>query len=178
MKVVFLDVDGVLNAGRRVTRGTLGFNLIDWVLPHPLHHINAIARITGAKFVISSCWRVGRTLKELRQMFAEVGFMGDIIGKTEQGPCAWHKARGFEECYQGHRGAEIADWIRNHHAVYAGQPEQVVEAYAILDDDSDMGGEREHFVQTAYDRGLTRKERDKVVEILGKLDAQDPVRQG
>lgn len=178
MKVVFLDVDGVLNAGRRVTKGTQGFNLPDWVLPHAVHHINAIARITGAKFVISSTWRIGHTIPELRQMFAEAGIMGDIIGKTEQGPCNWHHDAGFPECYQDHRGSEIKDWLRNHALVYADQPEQQVTAYAVLDDDGDMASVRDHYVKTAYDRGLTRKERDKVVEILGKLDAQDPVRQG
>jgi hypothetical protein len=157
MKVLFLDVDGVLNACRRVTKGTKGFELIDWVLPGPIAHVNRICRVTGAKIVISSTWRVGKTVEELRLMFGGVGVLGDVIDKTESGPCIWHIQKGFDQCYEGHRGAEIAEWLSRH-------PE--VTSYAILDDDGDMGEVRARFVQTVGDRGLVRAQCDRVIELL------------
>jgi hypothetical protein len=163
MKVVFLDVDGVLNAGRRVNKGTMGFELIDWALPHAIVHINRITRVTGAKLVISSTWRIGKTIKELRQMFAEVGIEGDIVGKTERGPCSWHVNRGYPNCAEGHRGGEIADWLRNYKAING----EDIEAFVILDDDSDMGDLSDRHIKTAYDRGITRRECDRAIQMLG-----------
>ena len=109
MKVVFLDVDGVLNASRRVIEGTQGFELKDWVLPKAVEHLNRITDATGASLVISSTWRIGKMLSDLRGMFKGVGCNAPVIGKTERGPCSWHKDAGFPECYQAHHGYEIHD---------------------------------------------------------------------
>lgn len=169
MKVVFLDVDGVLNAGRRVVPGTKGFKLKDWVLPHPIQHINRITRATGAKLVISSTWRIGKTIWELREMFAGVGIEAEIVGKTENGPCQWHRTLGYPECSTGHRGAEIHDWLRTYNAVnfMAGEVDYAVESFVILDDDTDLEPYRPQHVKTAYDRGLNRRECDRAIQMLG-----------
>ena len=160
MKVVFLDVDGVLNASMRVNRGTKGFNLIDWVLPGPVAHVNRICRETGAKLVISSTWRQDKTVPELQQMFAEAGIMGDIIDKTEVGPCIWHIQKGFDDCWQDHRGAEIKEWLDRH-------PE--VTSFVVLDDDSDMTEVKDRHVKTDLYRGLVRKQCDRAIELLNDV---------
>jgi len=168
MKVIFLDVDGVLNAGRRVNPGTKGFELVDWAIPKAVEHLNRITAATGAKLVISSTWRIGKTVKELREMFAGVGVRAEIIGKTESGPCKWHRDLGYPNCSDGHRGGEIWDWLRNYDAVnyHAGEVEYAIESFVILDDDSDLEPYRPQHVHTAGDRGLTRR---KVNEAIRKL---------
>ncbi len=171
MKVVFLDVDGVLNAGCRVVPGTKGFELQDWVIPKAIEHLNRITDRTGAKLVISSTWRIGKTVKELREMFAGVGVKAEILGKTEKGPCSWHRDAGFPECYQAHRGYEIQDWLRNYKQIcdlglsaYGRDP---VESFVILDDDSDMDPHRDKHVHTDLYRGLTRRKVEEAIRVLG-----------
>ncbi len=164
MKVIFLDVDGVLNAGRCNNKQDQTFKLKNWVLPHPIQHLNRIAKVTGAKFVLSSTWRIGKLLPELREMFKEVGFEGELIGTTPNGPCSWHRDRGYLQCETGHRGAEIADWLRNHRAVYGN--EQVVESFVIIDDSSDMGDLMDRLVHTCWYKGMVRRDADKVIRML------------
>lgn len=160
MKVVFLDVDGVLNASRRVVEGTKGFQLKDWVIPKAVEHLNRITDATDGKLVISSTWRIGKTISELRVMFAEVGCHAPVIGKTAHGPCSWHAKAGYPECSVAHRGFEIQEWLDN-------CPEQV-ESFVILDDDSDLEPNLDHWVHTDLYRGLTRRNVEKAIRILGR----------
>jgi hypothetical protein len=163
MKVIFLDVDGVLNASRRVTPHTQGFELSDWVIPRCINQLNRIVRETKAAIVISSTWRIGKNIKELREMFDGVGVVGDVIGKTERGPCSWHNDLGYPMCSDGHRGAEIHDWLENRKRLvdYA-----QVDGFVILDDDSDLEPYRDHHVRTDLYRGLIRRHVDQAVRIL------------
>ncbi len=153
MRVIFLDVDGVLNANRPVGEDHQ-FVLKNWVLPHTVRHVNRIAAETGAVVCVSSTWRIGRELEDLKLDFAGVGLAAEIVGKTASGPCSWHPGL---ECSQGHRGAEIAHWLAEH-------PE--VESYVILDDSSDMGPLLDRLVRTAWYKGLIRREVGKAVGIL------------
>lgn len=165
MKVVFLDVDGVLNAGRKVVvPGSDGFHLPDWTLPKAIEHLNRITDATGANLVISSTWRIGKFLHQLREMFAGVGVTAPIIGKTENGPCQWHVVQGYPECSQAHRGFEIHDWIRRHQLR---NDVERVEGFVILDDSSDMAPYHDRHVHTAADRGLTRRHVNQAIKMLG-----------
>ena len=161
MKIIFLDVDGVLNAGMRVREGTLGFEIQDWVLPKAVEHLNRITDATGAKLVISSTWRLGKTLSELKEMFARVGVTGEVISKTERGECSWHHRLGAKECYQGHRGAEIHDWLTQ-----KVPPGERVESFVILDDSSDMLPYHDRHVHTDLYIGLSRRKANAAIKLL------------
>lgn len=136
MKIIFLDVDGVLNSLELVyLRDADSGN-------HPLHDIddrnvkflNLVVQESGAKIVISSSWRKLYRLEEIAAMLKEKGLVGDdvVIDRTISG--------------SGYRGEEIQEWLDRH-------PE--VSHYVILDDDSDMlPSQVKHFVKTPRLSGL------------------------
>lgn len=159
MKVIFLDVDGVLNQSRPIG-DDYEFYLPNWVLPKAMEHLNIIIEQTGAKVVVSSTWRIGKKVVELREMFAEAGLKGDIIDKTDQLGCAAHDPL---PCHAAHRGSEIADWLRQRE-----EDRGDVESFIILDDDSDMHPHKDRHVHTDLYRGLTRRKRDEAIKMLGR----------
>lgn len=156
MKVLFLDVDGVLNSNRHlpdcIGRGGVGMATA---------HISQLARVlleTGAQVVVSSTWRLGGIGPGSR-FHRELSFHGDagefvlsrVIDRTVDGWTEFKKT--------SIRGAEIQHWLDAH-------PE--VESSVILDDDSDMGPVMHRLVQTSADEGLTAELADSAIEMLGR----------
>ena len=127
MKIIFLDIEGVLNSSKTVERwhGSIG---IDAALAR---RFAGLQRSTGASVVLSSTWRLSRTWKSTMRKNGIVG----IIDKTPDLPGRL-------------RGQEIEAWLGDH-------PE--VEVYAILDDDSDMLPHQPHFKTSFFRGGLTEK---------------------
>lgn len=108
VKVVFLDIDGVL-----VTYGddAVYYNGTDM----PFHRscvecINILVAKTGCKIVISSAWRLTQRLS-LPVIFREEGVVGEIIGVTPS---------------LGNRGQEIAAWLTG--------ASGLVTSFVIIDD--------------------------------------------
>ena len=151
MKIIFLDMDGVINPMNEyyehleATKGEfgLGADRLRYVNPRCSALLNEITDKTGAKLVLSSCWRVGRDLDELQAEFIRKGITGELIGKTP---------RTGER-----RGVEIQYWLDDN-------PE--VSQFIILDDDSDMEHLMSHLVRTDTEEGLTRKETDEAIRRL------------
>lgn len=148
-KVIFLDVDGVLNNldwakkmldedGTRVFRD----NLLE---RRALLLLKRLVDSTGAKIVVSSAWRrIPSAYK-------------DLLSQLEQ-----HGIQVFDQTpyVGGERGNDITAWFNRHPGRYT---------YAILDDDSDMGVHIDHLVQTNfYHRGLTGDHVERCVELLGR----------
>lgn len=131
MKVLFLDVDGVLNM-----YGSGGIYALN---RKRLQLLQKIIQETDAKIVLSSTWRI---LSEARRRLKNVlGYRGLSIHDVT--PQFGVKENG-ERFYRGH---EINDWLDRH-------PE--VTQYVILDDDGDMlDTQLRHFVQTDGKIGLT-----------------------
>jgi FMN phosphatase YigB (HAD superfamily) len=81
MKVIFLDIDGVLlPAGESVRL------------------LNDLIKQTGAKIVVSSCRRIRRDLAELRELLLAWGVEGVVLDKTPHLP-------------ESERGVEIQRWL-------------------------------------------------------------------
>lgn len=143
MKVLFLDIDGVVNSREMLLKEeklygipkTLGIyqELADLVID--------IVKQTGAKIVLSSYWRGTERLEQ-----QIVNTIGTFYDRTP---------------YLGTiRGKEIQAWLDNH----AG-----IEAYAILDDDSDMlDSQKDNFFQTTFEKGITREIADNIIKHLNK----------
>lgn len=131
MKVLFLDVDGVLNM--------IGSGGLYALNRKRLKLLQNIIEETGAQIVLTSTWRKDTyALKRLSKVLAYRGMK--IVDST---PVFWTDADG-NRYYRGH---EIQDWLNRH-------PE--VETYVILDDDSDMlDSQLRNFVQTDPKHGLT-----------------------
>jgi len=73
VKVIFLDIDGVLNGGWHKEHG------FDWALTRAIRNLNALVARTGAKVVISSAWRLEMNVEALRQVLAGWGAEVEII---------------------------------------------------------------------------------------------------
>lgn len=140
MKVIFLDVDGVLNSRQ-------DGNSINLRTDSHLRLLREIVKATDAKIVLSSSWRVGpsKAIRNLNNRLAEYGL--EIMDSTPLLPGS--------SC----RGGEICQWLSDNG--------QSVENFVILDDDADMLEFTDtNLVQTDSELGLQEKDVAKCIEIL------------
>jgi hypothetical protein len=147
MKIIFLDIDGVL-----VTRNSIKYQYINFpdetsirFSKKAVKNLNKLIRLTGAKIVISSTWRLFHSLEELQKIFVKQSIKGEIISTTsiERAP--------VEEDIP--RGQKIADWLEQNHDV---------KQYVIIDDDVQADCIQFHpfnCVETSYKRGLSPEDR-------------------
>ena len=168
MKVLFLDVDGVLNstetfARRRKAWETAKEADVNAVLDEyawPLGHLdkelvcnlNPIVEQTKCSIVLSSSWRLVCQLENFRQWVSQKGFKypDTIIDRTP------NLAMRSEDL---RRGTEIMAWMEIH---------QGITRYAILDDDG-FDIQPMHpktYVNTDGNEGLTLEKVEAVVKIL------------
>lgn len=124
MKIIFLDVDGVLNnqimyENRDDIIGTRGGK----VSQKCIARLNMLTEATNAKIVLSSTWRADEGVEEY---LTEAGIKGEIIGKT---PILRDRF--------SLRGNEIHAWIVENEQLI-GKPYHEYHSFVILDDDSDM----------------------------------------
>lgn len=154
MKVIFLDIDGVLNL---CYKGRDEYGAL--FHPHLVENLRKIIKETNAKIVISSTWRLSG-LSVMKEMWKKRELPGEIIGITP----SFMKEYGTTLC----RGKEIDSYLENH-------PE--IEKYVILDDDRDMEPHQmDNFVMTSGNRdhedcvdigyGLTRICSERAIKIL------------
>jgi hypothetical protein len=130
MKIIFLDIDGVLNHeafyGQRHDNLKKGIKIkhpYSEIDPACVEKLNVLCGETGAKVVISSTWRHSG-LDYCRDVLEFHGFKGEIIDITPSSPTRF-------------RGLEILDWIKTNKELI-GEPYYNFTEYVILDDDSDM----------------------------------------
>ena len=111
MKVIFLDVDGVLNSdeyiARTIKEKTLGiFADVD---TDKIRLLQQAIQATGANIVLSTSWRYSKRIGSLKELLGLYGIYTDST-----------------PCINQERGTEIRTWLNEH-------PE--VEDYVILDDE-------------------------------------------
>ena len=141
MKVIFLDVDGVLNSKQ-------DGNSVRLRTDSHLCLLREIVKATDAKIVLSSSWRRGpvKAFKNLRNRLAEYGL--EIMDST---PVLFDYS-----C----RGDEIRLWLDD--------KGQSVERFVTLDDAADMAEFTDiNLVQTDPQFGLQEKEALRCIEVLG-----------
>lgn len=153
MKVVFLDIDGVLNGtqnfGRpRTARGHGELNCwIDMIDPLCVTLLNALCSATHAQVVVSSSWRRALSVDELRTVLMAHGFTGQVIGRTQ------HHASGEP------REQQIRSWLAEH---------SEVTSFVILEDCEPMGRLWRHLVRTDPSTGLVSADVILAAQILNK----------
>lgn len=142
MKVIFLDVDGVLNTPKLIR--SFGFHHIDDIL---VALVARIVRETDARIVLSSTWRVNEKNRKLvEDALARHGLV--IFGCTP----VIRRSEGWTGDGWVRRHEEIQAWLRANEAV----------SFAIIDDweDAEIVGS---FFQTDEDLGLTVEIAEKVI---------------
>ena len=167
MKILFLDVDGVLNSlAYCATRGVPPVQLeaVDaWHLdPAAVLRLNELIEVTGAKVVLSSDWRMAPEKPGMVRTEAALRRRGATFRLHDATPVLTMKQRRdrFGAMWQGTytpRGFEIQCWLDEH-------PQ--VERIAIVDDEPEMEHLMDRLVLTDTAVGLTDEDCSKLVSLL------------
>ncbi len=173
MKVIFLDIDGVLNTIRHNGKmGKVGGHVLDTSrgTVHPynfdceaIQNLNHVTDTTGAKIVISSNWRYSfgtrSDLDVLRGYFKYCGVKGEIISRTPM-PHEMDESLIVEAIP---RGLEIQYWLdRNSRGNWT------VDGFVIVDDNADMDHLMDKLVRTDPVCGITEKDAKSMIEQLNQ----------
>jgi len=166
MKIIFLDIDGVLNVmmPERDKFGSL-FH------PHFVENLRRLINETGAKIVISSTWRFDG-LDAMIEMWQERNLPGEVIGITPDCQYIVNEIGKYEFYDQVQRGDEVKAWLE-----HAKSQNIIIDNYIIIDDDNDFLPEQmNNFVRTANNKhhedcidigyGLTKICSEKAIQIL------------
>lgn len=169
MRLLFLDIDGVLNSAEYVAsdrcRERGGIIGIDRAA---VPRLNAITDRTGAGIVVSSSWRIGKTVDRMGEILAAHGVTGEVVSCTPVLTRRYsdHPEDDTRVVVAQERGHEIQAWLDE----MTGPPAWLdVEAFAILDDSSDMAHLRDRLVRTTWERGLLDEHVERVVAMLGEV---------
>jgi len=143
MKVIFLDVDGVLNCETTIQRTAQGFIGVD---PEKVKLLKKIVKRTGAYIVLSSTWREeDYSLRSITKILEKAGMR--IYDCTPIMP-------------RQRRGVEVQAWLDEHPSVTR---------YVILDDIPEFYGDQlKWYIKTHfYDgTGLTDVHVEMAIELL------------
>ena len=155
MKVLFLDIDGVLNSEVFIRQrpddqdNDAWVNMLDSVAIERLNSI--LVTLPEVEVVLSSSWRSSGK-DEIQQALKEKGFRGTLLDVTPD----LSKKVGFLWTNE-HRGAEIDAWLKGR---------DDVDKFAILDDDSDMSPHMDRLVLTSWEFGLKREHVEEIIKML------------
>lgn len=170
MKVIFLDVDGVLNSmayfeelkkSGKILHSDEGYNDISEF------HLQMLAKIvekTGAKVVLCSTWRVLQE-PDKPELYTMYKYLEEELGRYKI------EIVDSTPIERMNRPKEIKTWLEKN----------PIESFVILDDDFSPKhyqefGLEEHLVQTRYfcwkvsEGGLQQEHVDKAIKILGGND--------
>lgn len=152
-KVIFLDVDGVLNifSDSYYTTRFREDGSIKHIEEHLVERLLWLMNKTGAVLCISSSWRGDMDDLQLQMEKSGFNLWDRVVGKTPS-------------FYNGGRGDEIAAWIANR---------TNIEKYVVLEDEiDDVCGKkcssipREFVVEVNMKTGITDDDVKKAIEIL------------
>jgi len=137
MKIIFLDIDGVLNDAPTILEKEN-----DLPAKNHLECLKQIVDATGAQIVLSSTWRLfPQSRNDVKNALRNVGL--EFVDRTKE----LHD-----------RDKEIREWLSRH-------PE--VESYVILDDENEFSNElAKHQVLTTFYEGLLPKHVPLAIDIL------------
>ena len=158
MKIIFLDIDGVLNCENAYKRGECNYIKWNWEDGTEDHHqsfcswsknwLNKLIDETDAKIVISSTWR-SSGIEFMKKVWELEEMHGEIIGITPN-------FRGDINGYTIPRGCEIDKWLEDNDFSHINWDKDYqlnymnksgIDNYIIIDDDADMlYGQRNHFI--------------------------------
>lgn len=166
MKIIFLDIDGVLNSDAYIVTDAY-FNEclaigvedpLDYEVvikahhlhldPKAIHLLNQLVADSGAQVVLSSTWRIRYSLDEMNAMLKLRGATFELTDKTPQ--------IRFSRVF---RGEEIRDYLK--------ALKEKPEAFVIIDDNDEFPKFQKQFVHTNEKVGLTQEHVDKALKILG-----------
>jgi hypothetical protein len=144
VRVIFLDLDGVLNSRPFVA----GLGATEWdrmIDRRAVARLNELVRRSGAKIVITSSWRCQLPLARVESILRDHGLVAQILGATPR--------------LRPSRGTEIQAWLD--------AAEDPPEAFVILDDVDDVDHLGTYLVLTTWEAGLQDEHVERALEHLG-----------
>lgn len=173
MKLLFLDIDGVLNSNVYMSSdeyltecNSLGVTPIGREVMDKAHHLhidpsaiqilNVLVERSEVKVILSSTWRLKYSLEEMNLMFQKRGATFQITGVTPA-RMSWRP-----------RGMDIAEYLSS-----LRKDGEVPEAFVILDDIDEFSLWKPYFVHISDDTGLTQEDVVSAFKILGVDDGQE-----
>lgn len=169
MKIIFLDIDGVLNNALDKDEHVINVerNGQEEYFPHSkrcVKLLNKLTKDTGAKIVVTSTWRLGETDQSMQEVLNLIGVTGEYIGMTS--------SVSYDNDYTL-RGNEILKWIQDHEP-FLGKMYYDYREYVILDDDTDMLlWQKDNYVNCDPEIGITDRVVCKAKSILLRLPCED-----
>ena len=164
-KIIFLDIDGVLNTESwyvQMTNETPKDKFGYAYDPQAVANLRKIVEETEADIVISSSWKC-MGLSQIEDMWKDRNLPGKIIGITPNSVSDELLIDAdIDSMELFHiRGEEIKEWLKKHG--------KRVCNYVIIDDmDNMLPGQQSHFVQTNPEMGITEDDAEKAIAILNK----------
>lgn len=160
MKILFLDIDGVLNSmnySKQVVRRSLIADETS-IDPQTVKILQSLLdEMSDLRIIISSTWRRFHSLDELKTILASYGLdSSKILGVTPK--------------LDTIRGEEIKSWL-NTQSLKSDYP---VHQFVILDDDADMGSLISHLIQTSHQIGLTTENITQIKDFFSKNPVSSP----
>ena len=166
-KVIFLDIDGVLNTkwwytqmDKNTPKDKYGYAFD----PNAVANLKKILDETGADIVISSSWKC-MGLSQLEEMWEERNLPGKIVGITPNSVSDELLLNAdIDNIELFHiRGTEIREWLRKN--------SKRVSHYVILDDmDNMLPEQQDHFVWIDPDIGITDGNAAQAIMTLNHLE--------
>ena len=153
MKVIFLDIDGVLNCDKTTKRLDV-CNEFTFVDTRKVLRLRDIVERTGAKLVLSSTWRFGA---DQRAFYIEREALRELVAEFRRVRCPlWFDITPYLP--RAKRWQEINAWLITHDT----------DDFIILDD---VGEELKPFadklVLTNPREGLTKERAELAIKMLG-----------
>jgi hypothetical protein len=179
MKILFLDIDGVLNSEKFYKNRVRVDGVRNEIDQCALKLLERILEKTGCLIVLSSTWRLSQNYAYdlLDSGLQSNMVLRRLIGRTPHMPRPM--GTGAEYC---ERGKEIEAWLKANPNPLCNMPTSCpfparamcsghkVEKYAILDDDSDFLPDQPLF-KTSWKEGLTEEIADKIIQYLTSTEA-------
>lgn len=164
MRIIFLDIDGVLNSSEYYKsldylKETNGMSDAELMLvahhthldPKALFLMNELVDRSGAEVVLSSTWRGMYSPEEMTEMMQKRGATFRIVAST---PILFGKVNSSRIP----RAKEIKAYLK----ALQSQPE----SFVILDDHDDMFDLKTKLIQTNDKIGLTQEDIENSIKIL------------
>lgn len=146
MKILFLDVDGVLNNAKTDMSDGWGIDLYMAFL------VGKIQLDTDCEVVLSSSWRFSN--EGIKKVNDRVVKLFDITPVDTKGLRT--------------RGDEVNCWMESYLSIPPSQREDITH-WAIVDDEMDFNKEQiTHFFKTSFQTGLTKEIADEITNYLNK----------
>ena len=160
-RVIFLDIDGVLNTRNHLRHQKMesGFTSNKNWCPVACKHIVLLCDYYDARVVISSSWRHEYNLEQIGEFFSSNDIPADyLVGRT---PSNAPQPGGENYC----RGHEVLHWINNH-------PGELSD-YVIIDDAAGFLEEQQpHLVRVNPEAGFSDKKAVKrASDILANIQS-------